>query len=142
MRGRGQHNVLVRALCEVFPENVRKKAQLAVQAAANADGETEVSFAVKQAVRANYILKFFLDDANCDLSYMAHISIKPLQGILNHGLASDKSVSAALLGMTTGIRNERAEAHAAFANLHLEWRAIFKSKYTTKMKIRIVAAAR
>jgi hypothetical protein len=53
-----------------------------------------------------------MEDSNADLSYKAHIAVKPLQELINVGLAADKYVNRALLGLSTGVQDAVSEAKA------------------------------
>ena len=73
-RGIGFHDVLPSALDIVYPKKVRDQAQQEVdQLGGPEGGGAGVSFAKKQAVRANPTLKFFSEAKRCDLTFQAHV---------------------------------------------------------------------
>ena len=90
-RGRGEHEVLTRALQKMWTKNALQDAVAEAEAAANVD---ELSFQTRTAAKAASVLRFFEQDVGSQLLVRGQVLASPPQVYVNKIMQADKAMIA------------------------------------------------
>ena len=100
-RGLLMHNLLPRALGKMWKDKACEEAEMEMQA--RAERGEEVSFSVKQAVRAKSVNTFFKEACNCNSVLQLHTISAPLQSFLNASFKAEQTSAVFLEQVVRGI---------------------------------------
>ena len=95
LRGRGQHDILFRALVKMWTTKDVEEAERKIASAASLE---EVAYSLKTAAKASSVIRCFHNDLSCDVLISGFVTSQPLQAIklFSHTLQRCKTSLAQL----------------------------------------------